>query len=66
MNDPTLSAPARDFYLARQPILDRKQALFGYELLFRSTAAGPANFVRHRLGAGFVLIHHCERSSLAR
>lgn len=31
----------RDFYLGRQPVLDRHQALFGYELLFRSGV--PAN-----------------------
>jgi EAL and modified HD-GYP domain-containing signal transduction protein len=28
----------RDFYLGRQPVLDRNQALYGYELLFRSAA----------------------------
>jgi EAL and modified HD-GYP domain-containing signal transduction protein len=33
----------RDFYLGRQPVLDRNQALFGYELLFRSTPLGQAN-----------------------
>jgi EAL and modified HD-GYP domain-containing signal transduction protein len=33
----------RDFYLGRQPVLDRHQALFGYELLFRSTPVGQAN-----------------------
>ena len=33
----------RDFYLGRQPILDRNQGLFGYELLFRSAPKGPAN-----------------------
>jgi EAL and modified HD-GYP domain-containing signal transduction protein len=37
----------RDFYLGRQPVLDRNQALFGYELLFRSTPVGQAN-----IGAG--------------
>ena len=34
----------RDFYLGRQPILDRQNALFGYELLFRNAATGPAQF----------------------
>ena len=33
----------REFYLGRQPILDRNQALFGYELLFRNAPVGPAN-----------------------
>ncbi|MFC5551188.1 EAL and HDOD domain-containing protein [Massilia aerilata] len=37
----------RDFYLGRQPVLDRNQSLFGYELLFRSTPLGQAN-----IGAG--------------
>ncbi|WP_296944688.1 EAL and HDOD domain-containing protein [uncultured Massilia sp.] len=32
----------RDFYLGRQPVLDRDQALYGYELLFRGTAPGMA------------------------
>lgn len=36
------SAPVRDFFLGRQPILDRNQALFGYEMLFRNAASGPA------------------------
>lgn len=33
-----------DIFVARQPILDRKQNVFGYELLFRS---GPENFFSH-------------------
>jgi EAL and modified HD-GYP domain-containing signal transduction protein len=37
----------RDFYLGRQPVLDRNQSLFGYELLFRSTPVGQAD-----IGAG--------------
>ena len=65
MNDPTLSAPARDFYLARQPILDRKQALFGYELLFRSTAAGPAN-VDTAIAATASVIAHAAQLGLER
>ena len=31
----------RNFYLGRQPVLDRNQALYGYELLFRGSAQGP-------------------------
>ena len=31
----------RDFYLGRQPVIDRQQALFGYELLFRNAISGP-------------------------
>jgi EAL and modified HD-GYP domain-containing signal transduction protein len=32
----------RDFNLGRQPILDRNQALFGYQLLFRDAQGGNA------------------------
>ena len=65
MTDPTLSAPVRDFYLARQPILDRNQALFGYELLFRSTAAGPAN-VDTDIAATASVIAHAAQLGLER
>ena len=36
------SLRVREFYLGRQPILDRAGALFGYELLFRNGPVGPA------------------------
>jgi EAL and modified HD-GYP domain-containing signal transduction protein len=65
MTDPTLSAPVRDFYLARQPILDRNQALFGYEMLFRSTAAGPAN-VDTDIAATASVIAHAAQLGLER
>ena len=65
MTDPTLSAPVRDFYLARQPILDRKQTLFGYEMLFRSTAAGPAN-VDTDIAATASVIAHAAQLGLER
>ena len=32
----------RNFYLGRQPVLDRNQALYGYELLFRTSDAAGA------------------------
>ena len=65
MTDSSLSAPVRDFFLARQPILDRKQGLFGYELLFRSTAAGPAN-VDTDIGATASVIAHAAQLGLER
>ncbi len=34
----------KDVFLGRQPILDRKQQLFAYELLFRSSSAETGNF----------------------
>ncbi len=34
----------KDVFLGRQPILDRKQQLFAYELLFRGSSAETGNF----------------------
>ncbi|ALK95712.1 diguanylate phosphodiesterase [Massilia sp. WF1] len=42
----------RDFYLGRQPVLDRNQSLFGYELLFRSAPLGQANIGQGTMVAG--------------
>jgi Predicted signal transduction protein containing EAL and modified HD-GYP domains len=38
-----MDAPARDIFIGRQPILDREQRMFAYELLFRS---GRQNFAQ--------------------
>ena len=65
MTDPTLSASVRDFYLARQPILDRKQGLFGYDMLFRGTATGPAN-VDTDIAATASVIAHAAQLGLER
>lgn len=57
------SAPlhrARDFFLARQPILDRNQELFAYELLFRAAAAGPANVTNDLSATASVIAHAAE------
>jgi EAL and modified HD-GYP domain-containing signal transduction protein len=54
----------RDFYLGRQPVLDRNQALYGYELLFRSTAAGDAD--QDGLSATAAVIAHAAQLGLAR
>ena len=51
---------ARDFFLARQPILDRKQELFAYELLFRAAAAGPANVTNDLSATASVIAHAAE------
>jgi EAL and modified HD-GYP domain-containing signal transduction protein len=53
----------RDFYLGRQPVIDRQQALFGYELLFRSAARGPATFASG-LGATAAVIAHTAQLGL--
>jgi EAL and modified HD-GYP domain-containing signal transduction protein len=63
----------RDFYLGRQPVLDRNQALFGYELLFRSTPLGQANIAQDMPGASMpglsataTVIAHAAQLGLAR
>ena len=64
----------RDFYLGRQPVLDRNQALFGYELLFRSTPVGQANIGQATpagaaapgLNATAAVIAHAAQLGLAR
>lgn len=40
--DSSQAMPGSDFFLARQPILNRDQSLFAYELLFRNAATGAA------------------------
>jgi EAL and modified HD-GYP domain-containing signal transduction protein len=50
-------APVRDFYLGRQPILDRNQSLFGYEMLFRSAASGPAHIDSDMAATASVIAH---------
>jgi EAL and modified HD-GYP domain-containing signal transduction protein len=55
----------RDFYLGRQPLLDRNQALFAYELLFRSSSTGAAN-VESGLSATAATIAHATQLGLAR
>lgn len=50
----------REFFLARQPILDRNQSLVAYELLFRNAAVGPAN-VTSALSATASVIAHASQ-----
>lgn len=47
----------REFYLARQPILDRNQSLIAYELLFRNAAVGPANVTSDLSATASVIAH---------
>jgi EAL and modified HD-GYP domain-containing signal transduction protein len=60
----------RDFYLGRQPVLDRNQALYGYELLFRSAGQGEgASAVAGSPGgisATAAVIAHVAQLGLAR
>ncbi len=55
----------RNFYLGRQPVLDRNQALFGYELLFRGSAQGPAQ-IESGISASASVIHHASQLGMAR
>jgi c-di-GMP phosphodiesterase len=50
----------RDFYLGRQPILDRNQALFGYELLFRNQPIGPADIDTDLTATASVIAHAAQ------
>jgi EAL and modified HD-GYP domain-containing signal transduction protein len=54
------SLRVREFYLGRQPMLDRNQALFGYELLFRNAPVGPAN-ITSDIGATASVIAHASQ-----
>jgi EAL and modified HD-GYP domain-containing signal transduction protein len=51
------SLHVREFYLGRQPILDRNQSLFGYELLFRNGPVGPANITTDLSATAAVIAH---------
>ncbi|MBJ7314197.1 EAL and HDOD domain-containing protein [Rugamonas sp. CCM 8940] len=60
-NDMSLkSLRVREFYLGRQPILDRNQALFGYELLFRNAPVGPANISSDLSATASVIAHAAQ------
>jgi EAL and modified HD-GYP domain-containing signal transduction protein len=50
----------RNFYLARQPMLDRNQALFAYELLFRNTPANSAEIDTDLSATAGVLAHAAQ------
>jgi EAL and modified HD-GYP domain-containing signal transduction protein len=50
----------KEFFLARQPILNREQNLVAYELLFRSAAAGPANVTDDLAATASVIAHAAE------
>jgi c-di-GMP phosphodiesterase len=56
----TPQAPVRDFYLGRQPILDRNQALFGYEMLFRNAPSGPAQIDTDMSATASVIAHAAQ------
>lgn len=51
---------AREFFLARQPILNRSQQLVAYELLFRNAASGPAKVTDNVAATASVMAHVSE------
>ena len=53
----TIPLRVREFFLARQPILDRNQALVAYELLFRNAEAGPARITSDLSATASVIAH---------
>jgi EAL and modified HD-GYP domain-containing signal transduction protein len=55
----SLVPQVREFFLARQPILDRHQELVAYELLFRRTGPQPVSAEDSR-GAASVIAHTAE------
>jgi EAL and modified HD-GYP domain-containing signal transduction protein len=56
-DDTSQSPRLKEFFLGRQPILDRKQQLFAYELLFRNAAIGPANITTDLSATASVIAH---------
>ncbi len=49
-----------EFFLARQPILNRNQGLIAYELLFRRTALGPADVLDDLSATASVIVNASE------
>ncbi len=65
MNDTVLArelaiTPLNNFFLGRQPIFDRQQNLYAYELLFRRGPYGPANVVDDLSATATVIAHAAE------
>lgn len=54
------SPRVEEFFLARQPILNRDQTLVAYELLFRRAGGNTANVTDDLLATASVIAHACE------
>ncbi|MFB9244646.1 EAL domain-containing protein [Massilia antarctica] len=52
--------PVRDFYLGRQPILDRQQGLYGYEMLFRNAPVNVAEIDSDVAATATVIAHTAQ------
>lgn len=48
---------SQEFFIARQPILDRNEQLYAYELLFRARATGHAEVASDLAATAAVLNH---------
>ncbi|WP_353156274.1 EAL domain-containing protein [Herminiimonas fonticola] len=53
-------ARVKEFFLARQPILNSDQNLVAYELLFRRALSGPANVIDDLAATASVIAHASE------
>ena len=53
-------ARVEEFFLARQPILDREQSLVAYELLFRRASFGEADVIDDLSATASVIAHASE------
>lgn len=60
----SITAQTRDFFLARQPILNRGQGLVAYELLFRRAETGNAGVIDD-LAATASVIEHASALGMA-
>lgn len=60
LDPPLPSERLKDFFLARQPILNRNQGLVAYELLFRRTEAGAASIINDLAATAAVIEHASE------
>lgn len=52
-----IQLPQEHIYLGRQPILDREQSVFAYELLFRSGQSAVSNVTDNLLASATVIIN---------
>jgi c-di-GMP phosphodiesterase len=60
-SDPAIDGQQlKEFFLARQPILNRDQNLIAYELLFRGAAHGAANVIDDLSATASVMAHVSE------
>jgi EAL and modified HD-GYP domain-containing signal transduction protein len=55
-----LTPHVKEFFLARQPILDRNEHLVGYKLLFRRAESGQSNTADDWRGALSIIAHMSE------